>query len=321
MNFKIMALCLVSTILSGCDNAGSNSNVSSTKNNDPELANFIEKIKSELVFVEGGNFKMGDFGVKYSQEHMPLDGNKDSKPLHNVQLSSYSISKYKTRNQDYQFYLKHEDVSLRKFEGELEGPTWDALNKDKNNPAHADWYEADKYCSWLSKVTHLPFSLATEAQWEYAARSRGQYFVVPTDDGTWKIKDGKGINVATSKDRYEAARINRSELGISYPMPVDGYPPNPLGVYDMTGNGFEWVKDWYSENYYKNSPEKNPQGPAKADIVNDSGEYYKVLRGNRSSNAGEGITISRGQSSPDLNGNMPRSTTIRCVVNSPKPVK
>lgn len=312
---------LCALLLSGCDAAETETVSAADKNNDPELTAFIDNIKSELIFVEGGKFKMGDFGVEYYEEHLPLEADKDSKPLHDVELTSYSISKYKTRNEDFQFYLKHEGLPLRELQGRSRKPEWDTLNKDKNRPAHGDWYEANNYCTWLAKVTHLPFSLPTEAQWEYAARSRGQYLVVATDDGTWKVKDGKGINIATDRERAELARKNRSELSTYYTMPVDRYPPNPLGVYDMTGNGFEWIKDWYSPDYYQHSPEKDPQGPTKNEAIDSEGQYLKVLRGNRSAEPEQGTSISRASSPPEIHGYRLMTTTIRCVVNSPSPVK
>ena len=59
-----------------------------------ELSKFVGEIKDELIFVQGGEFLMGDYGEKYGPEHLPYDANQHSKPLHKVELTSYSISKF-----------------------------------------------------------------------------------------------------------------------------------------------------------------------------------------------------------------------------------
>ncbi|MDV5667856.1 formylglycine-generating enzyme family protein, partial [Leclercia adecarboxylata] len=70
-----------------------------------ELSNFIAEIKENLIYVEGGEFLMGDYGEQYGPEHLPYDARQHSKPLHKVELTGYSIGKFKTSNKEYQFYL------------------------------------------------------------------------------------------------------------------------------------------------------------------------------------------------------------------------
>ncbi|MGK3124795.1 formylglycine-generating enzyme family protein [Candidatus Pantoea formicae] len=318
MNLKVLALCLIVTGLIGCDDSKSKTGSLDIKENK----DFVKKINENLVYVPGGEFMMGDFGVKHYKEHLPLDANSDSKPLHNVELDGFSISKYKTTNEEFQYFLKVNGLPIRKTKNIIIQRDWDGLNKIKNMPAHADWYEAEKYCAWLSNITHLPYSLATEAQWEYAARSQGQYRVVGTDDGTWKVgNDGRGINIGTTKDRKEWAKMKNLSFGSLTTMPVNKYPPNPLGLFDMSGNGSEWVKDWYDPKYYSHSPVKNPQGPENPTYKNYNGKYTKVVRNIDLSNPGKGITVSRSNESPDNNGDLPMSFTFRCVVNSPSLVQ
>ncbi|WP_373886368.1 formylglycine-generating enzyme family protein [Acinetobacter sp. YH12126] len=87
--------------------------------------------------------------------------------------------------------------------------------------------------------------LPTEAQWEYAARNRGQYLLYATNDGTMK----NGVNIAS----YEQLKTNSVKYGYNNygHLPILGkVSPNPLGIYDMVTNNKEWVRDWYSENYY-----------------------------------------------------------------------
>jgi formylglycine-generating enzyme required for sulfatase activity len=97
--------------------------------------------------------------------------------------------------------------------------------------------------------------LPTEAQWEYAARSRGRWLIWATDNG--EIDSGRNFP--------------RDGEGFGETQNVGSYPPNPLGVYDMAANSKEWVADWHSETYYAESPAKDPNGPSSGN--------EKVLRG------------------------------------------
>jgi formylglycine-generating enzyme required for sulfatase activity len=241
-------------LVNGCDYAKPSPQGARTPQEKIEIQNFISKVKSDLIFVPGGEFLMGDFGEQ--QFGMPIDPNQDSKPLHKVRLTSYSISKFKITNEQYQLYLKENNLQERKVKESLQR-MWGDMNKTPKTPANIDWNEADKYCLWLAKVTNLSFQLPTEAQWEYAARSRGQFVVQATNNGKVDVKklsegDEKGNNVPTSYDRKIFSKESGTKLDIISSLPVDAYPPNWIGVYDMTANGFEWVDDWYDPQYYKN---------------------------------------------------------------------
>ena len=327
---KGILLPLLSLLLAACDNDSSTkiavpSSVQSTQQSAEQDA-LIRQVKANLVFVEGGDFLMGDFGAEYGPEKIQLDTETDSKPLHKVTLSSYSISKFKTTNQEYQLYLKLNNLQLRKDDNSLYQELLDALNTLPNTPAHMDWYDAQKYCAWQGKVSGLPFALPTEAQWEYAARSRGQFIIVGTNSGVLEM-DGiqRGINISGTLDRKEFAQKMGLKSETMTAMPVDSYPPNPLGLYDMAGNGYDWINDWYDPDYYKSSPTVDPQGPEKPVYKRPEGlydtqeKYQKVLRGASTSGPFQGITIVRAKRSPDTL--TIGDTTVRCVVNSPQPVK
>ncbi|WJT01363.1 formylglycine-generating enzyme family protein [Leclercia adecarboxylata] len=287
-----------------------------------ELSSFIAEIKENLVYVEGGEFLMGDYGEQYGPEHLPYDARQHSKPLHKVELTGYSIGKFKTSNKEYQFYLAYNNLSGRDVDLRFRnGQRWHEKNMTPETPAHVDWFEAEKYCQWLAVITELPFSLPTEAQWEYAARSRGRFVIVPTDDGTIQIKERKGINITTSDDREIFAREQGTRLGILSPMPRDARPPNPLGIYDMAGNGWEWIKDWYDPDYYKYSPVKDPQGPEKPMFKDSRGNYTRVIRSQDFSGPRRGATIFRFDSDPANKGYLPGNKTVRCAVNSSSPLK
>ena len=320
---------LAPLLLSACDNSTSlkatPAPAPSTQHNT-ELQSLIHQVKANLVFVEGGDFLMGDFGAKYGPEKIQLDTEKDSKPLHKVTLNSYSISKFKTTNQEYQLYLKLNGLQLKQEDNSLLQEWADTLNKLPDTPAHMDWYDAEKYCTWLGKVSGLPFALPTEAQWEYAARSRGQFIIAGTNSGVLEMKSiNRGINISGSLDREEFAKKMGLAGGTRVALPVDSYPPNPLGLYDMAGNGLEWINDWYDPDYYKNSPIVDPQGPEKPvfkrreDIDDTEEKYQKVLRGAATSGPFNGLTVARFKYSPDTK--LTFVTAVRCVVNSPQPVK
>ncbi|MCX9154500.1 formylglycine-generating enzyme family protein, partial [Niveibacterium sp. 24ML] len=91
----------------------------------------------------------------------------------------------------------------------------------------------------------------TEAQWEYAARSRGQFFMIPTDDG--HIDFGRNVPYGAQAERLHQGRLWRYPIGL--------FPPNPLGAYDMQYNGKEWVLDWYAPKAYEQSANQDPAGP------------------------------------------------------------
>ncbi|MDZ5435200.1 formylglycine-generating enzyme family protein [Pseudomonas fluorescens] len=339
MNYlKSIVFVLILFSATGCEQVPELPNTVLGDSASQELQGFIQNVKSNLIFVEGGKFLMGDYGMLYGPERLPFDFDKDSKPLHEVELSSYSISKYKITNWEYQFYLGSNGQQLRQDAGEK----FKFVSKVPNIPAHLDWFEAEQYCSWLARISELPFGLPTEAQWEYAARSRGQFLMVATDDGTYKTNEGdatefdgpRGINISTTWDRGAFAIEQGWKTEGLTPLPVDRFPPNPLGLYAMSDNGFEWVNDWYDPDYYQRSPVKDPLGPDmpvyKDPSSND--KHAKVLRGQDYANPswGGGVNVYRSYKNPDGNE---RSTfnsgdllvildkTARCVLNLPRPIR
>ncbi|MFJ3076933.1 SUMF1/EgtB/PvdO family nonheme iron enzyme [Pseudomonas sp. NPDC087029] len=342
MGFSRVALGLFAAcVLAGCDLLIGQEREGGRDVTSEELDAFIREVKDNMIFVEGGEYLMGDYGSQYGPERLPYDLDKDSKPLHRVRLSSYSMSKFKITNREYSLYSRLNDSSVLKYIAEDD--QYEFVSVPPSNPAPIDWYEAEKYCSWLADVSQLPFALPTEAQWEYAARSRGRFFMVATDDGTYKVTDDevtaewrdgpKGINISTSWDRKAFAEEMGWKTGIHTPLPVDRFAPNPLGLYGMSDNGLEWVKDWYDPDYYKNSPIQDPQGPSKPVYKGpeSNGNYAKVLRGISYANPlwGGGVNVQRSFRSPDgyISGFILGTEllavvgkTARCVVNSATPV-
>lgn len=308
-------------IISGCDRA--EQSIKHSPQEQAEIQQYIKKVKADLVFVKGGTFWMGDFCKKIRDGGPYCSSERDTKPLHEVELSSYSIGKFKTTHEDYNFYLKMAGLPAQRFDKKWKNDILAEMTHFNNSPAIVTWTEANNYCNWLKNETGLPFSLPTEAQWEYAARSRGQYTLVATDDGVWREnkKNGMGENYATDVDRQaveDATGINSTSVHFS----VNKYPPSLLGLYGMAENGYEWVSDWYDPNYYNVADKKDPQGPETPVIKDErTGQYQKVLRGgNNPDPTGDvGLTFYRGYRITD--NPYAVSTTVRCVVNSSEPIK
>lgn len=232
------------------------------------ITKFVKKNKSQMVYVKGGSFMMGP-----DKAHKRWISGYNQ-PRHKVTLSSYYISSYLVTNGDYDLYTKINQLPWL----DPDDLRFHFFARDENHPAQGvTWYQANAYCKWLAKQTNLPFDLPTEAQWEYAARNRGQ-------DVDWASDNGKIDAGRNTPDGKQLLNQKGNDSGDYEPMPVGAYPSNPLGLYDMTGSISQWVKN----NFYKypNKPEINPQGSGKgkykvrrAGYVGDSlwgqGVYYR----------------------------------------------
>jgi formylglycine-generating enzyme len=206
------------------------------------IEQLVIQSKANLVHFKAGTFQMGDWGAEVNESGLPFDGNYDSKPLHKVSLSAFSMAKYPVTYAQFDVFTAakrlpriNQKTSLKKI-------------RKPNNPVGVTWQGAKDYCQWLATVSRLPFDLPTEAQWEYAARSGGKRNLYPTDNGL--NEPGKNM---PSYDQREAAG------GL---MPVGSFPPNSAGIYDMSAGFDEWVNDWYDDKYYQTSPHNNPKGPS-----------------------------------------------------------
>jgi len=241
----------------------------------------------QMVFVEGGTFMMGDVG--YTDENgikRHFAGDADVFPIHQVSLTSYSMNSLETTLGDYDAYANY-----------MGKDTVQVGYRDHFSQKHPawgmNWYDAREYCQWLGQEIGYVMDLPTEAQWEYAARSRGLAVAYATNNGKFE----RGINIRDSKQN-------------DFEMPVGSWPPNPLGMYDMTGN----VNEWTVDNAHSYTEE------AKTDPIFD--EYIakrpKVTRGFGIIGASGGIKLyKRIIFSPENTG---AGNGIRCVVNHPEPL-
>lgn len=259
---------------------------SSAEHDEEVLAAFIERAKAQMVFVEGGTFLMGD---QPSERGLYHTFGEDNKPAVEVTLDSYSIGAYEISYEEFDFYTEYNNLPKTLNQPHYKDQPW----RGPEFPASTSWNSAKNYCLWLAELTDLPFDLPTEAQWEFAARSRGEFVLFATDDGT--IKRG----------------VNYSEYS-PHPKPSGTYPPNPLGLYDMSGNTGEWVNDWYDERYYDGGPYHNPEGPETG--------TQKVIRGSSVLGTPESSAVIYRSKIDDLNTDF-FGAGFRCVVNSPDTIQ
>ncbi|HBX8051685.1 TPA: formylglycine-generating enzyme family protein [Klebsiella pneumoniae] len=270
MRKLIVVASVAAGLLTGCDQK-------STGKRETLSEALVAKSLSNMVPVKGGEFLMGDFGPLVGQK-LPFSINQDDKVLHKVVLSDFSISKFKVTNDDYNKYLQI--TGIKKPPINILVKEYPSLQKDDYSVG-VTWQQAKDYCQWLGKESDKNIDLPTEAQWEYAARSRGQYLPFSTNNGNFEL----GSNIPEQK------KLDEYTDGYGYPIyPIGKYPPNPLGLYDMGLSGAEWSNDWYSTDYYSHSPVYDPQGPVKGN--------EKVLRGYVGGDRQYALTIFRQSSQP-----------------------
>ena len=199
----------------------------------------------EMVFIKGGCFDMGDtFG----------DGGSDERPVHKVCVDDFYLGKHEVTQGEWK-KIMGSIPSAFKFCG-------------KNCPIDlVTWETAHIFINKLNKKNGLKYRLPTEAEWEYAAKSGG-------------IKE-KWAGTSSSSEFEDYAWYKGNNYGPEKMTinPVGQKKPNGLGLYDMSGNVWEWVLDWYGEDYYSKTsqkPKRNPEGPSEG--------IYRVYRGGSWSN-------------------------------------
>jgi formylglycine-generating enzyme required for sulfatase activity/predicted Ser/Thr protein kinase len=206
--------------------------------------------KPKYITVKGGSFQMGDFA-------------RHTNIVHEVYVDTFQISDIPVTNE---MFCKFLNAKGNITEG---GVNWIKIDSPYSRIGYGDgvffvrepyesfpvyevsWFGAYRYCEWVGG------RLPTEAEWEFAARSRGQNEIYST---------GSEIN----KDLANIL-INQNDTLWRSVYPVKSFPPNKIGLYEMSGNLFEWCFDWFDKEYYKDCPKDNPKGPRTAES--------KVIRG------------------------------------------
>jgi len=182
---------------------------------------------------------------------------QDDFPAHRIYLSAFYIDQYEVTNEEFARFLAAKGGTRPWHWAHGEIPK----GEEKFPVYNVDWYQADAYCGWAGK------RLPTEAEWEKAARGgleRNRY--------AWGNSLTTGSVEATpAANGRRAAAKPPANVASKGPVEVGKYPPNGYGLFDMTGNVWEWTHDWYERNYYSISPLENPQGPEAGTV--------KVFRG------------------------------------------
>ena len=164
-------------------------------------------------------------------------GQDNERPIHRVSIDAFSLAATQVTNAEFSVFLQSTNSPPPPF--------WNDPNfNHPHQPAVAvSWFEAVKYCEWLTAETGRPSRLPTEAEWEYAARGG---------------LEGKQFPWGDAPPQSLPDYAKRWQTG---PEPVARYAANNFGLFDICENVHEWCGDWFDPNYYAQSPEHNPRGP------------------------------------------------------------
>ena len=217
----------------------------------------------ELALVPGGDFLMGS-----------VDAEEDERPVHRVQVDDFYLGVQPVTNGEYAEFVRatgHRAPAIyelpivvtvggtdreRVFRQTGAPYVWTDFDPPRSRADHpvtlVRYDDALAYCEWLSNITKRAFRLPTEAEWEKAARGGAESKRYPWGDRL---------------DRNTANFLDDPALRATHgTSPCRHYPANAYGLYDMAGNVWEWVQDWYDAAFYATSPdEKSDRSVARLD--------------------------------------------------------
>ncbi|MBF0280239.1 MAG: formylglycine-generating enzyme family protein [SAR324 cluster bacterium] len=211
-----------------------------------------------MILLSGGSFQMGDISGA---------GNSDESPIHTVSLSSFYIADHEVTLGEY-----------RNYDSSHSNHSQTACDTEECPVTGVSWNDAQNYITWLNSTSPsgngTSYRFCTESEWEYAARAE------TTSRWSCGSKESCLPNVAWYSDNSE----NQAHE-------VKSKSPNSFNLYDMHGNVFEWVQDWYDSSYYSSSASNDPDGP-------DSGSNRVLRGGSYSSSSTEARSAYRKREQP-----------------------
>ena len=229
-----------------------NKTSATTSSTNSNRQRILQELADNMVYVQGGTFTMGATSEQGS------DADDDEKPAHSVTLSSYYIGKTEVTQELWQAVMGNNPSEFKEDRKPVEMVTWD---------------DCQAFISKLNSLTGKKFRLPTEAEWEFAARggikSKGYKY-----SGSNTLADVAWYSDNSGRTTHEVGTKN----------------PNELGLYDMSGNVYEWCSDWFGYDYYGSSPSNNPTGPSSGTLrVNRGGGWGDDARGCGSSDRSNGF--------------------------------
>ena len=222
----------------------------------------VKGVTYSMVSVQGGTFTMGATSEQGS------DAEGDEKPSHQVTLSSYYIGKTEVTQALWEAVMgKSVSQIASEYGRKINGV-------GANYPMYyISWDDCQEFIRKLNALTGQNFRLPTEAEWEYAARGGNK---------------SRGYKYSGSNNIGNVAWYYGNSGDKTHPVGTKA--PNELGIYDMSGNVYEWCSDWYDKKYYSSASQTNPKGPKSGTYrVNRGGCWYYYARGCRVSLRGSGI--------------------------------
>ena len=236
----------------------------------PKLPPIIQQIIDNMVYVEGGTFMMG---ASDKEAHI------NEYPVHKVQLDSFSIGRTPVTQEQWEAVMGNNPSLFKGAKLPVESVSWD---------------DCQTFIKKLNQMTGKTFRLPTEAEWEFAARggnrSKGYKYSgsnnVQDVAWLWENSGDKPLSGEWNKEMVLSNHCRTHEVATKQ--------ANELGLYDMSGNVWEWCQDWYGN--YSSSAQSNPTGSTSGSYRVDRGGswYYYTARGCRVSYRADNSPTSTG---------------------------
>jgi uncharacterized protein (TIGR02996 family) len=246
-------------------------------------------IGMQFVLIPPGKFLMGSPETEVSRYH-------DEGPQHEVEITRpFYLGAYPVTQAEYQ-QGRCKNRSYFSHRGEGKGKVKD-LDTRRFPVECVSWGDAMEFCRRLTQKesgSGRRYRLPTEAEWEYACRGGPVFAKEVLPYCLARPSSSLSSTQANFDGNYPFGSPGRGPY-FERPTPAGSYQPNPLGLWDMHGNIWEWCADWYDEGYYERSPIKDPQGPES------SPQNRRVLRGGSWSHTGSACRAAfRGGSEPGV---------------------